>query len=131
MLHSLILLADGQTNAQPWWFPMLLPAGIIFIGYFLLWRPMRRQEADRQALLTSLKKNDKVITSAGIYGTVLAVAEKEDEVTIRVDDNVKLKVIKGSIARNLTNEEAWKAAQQKGATAKPAATDAVTTAPKT
>jgi preprotein translocase subunit YajC len=132
MLHSLILLAEGQNAAQPWWFPLLLPAGIVFIGYFLLWRPMRRQESDRQALLTSLKKNDKVITSAGIYGTVVSVAEKEDEVVVRVDDNVKLKMIKASIARNLTNEEAWKAAQQKGAPAKPAASDtAVTTAPKT
>ena len=47
----------------------------------------RKQE--RQALLTSIKKNDKVITHAGIYGTVVAVSEKEDEIMVKIDDNVR------------------------------------------
>jgi preprotein translocase subunit YajC len=131
MFHLLMLLADNPPpqNQTPSWFLMMLPAGFILI-YLLIMRPRRGDE--RQALLTSLKKNDKIITTAGIYGTVVAVAEKEDEVTVRVDDNVKLKMLKASIARNLTNEETLKAAQQKGA-AKPAApaTTAVTTTPKT
>jgi preprotein translocase subunit YajC len=135
MFHLLMLLADNPPpqNPTPWWYQMVLPAGFVFILYFLIMRP-RRGEADRQAFLTGLKKNDKIITTAGIYGTVVAVAEKEDEVTVRVDDNVKLKMLKSAIARNLTNEEAFKAAQAKGA-AKPAApatdTTAVTTTPKT
>jgi preprotein translocase YajC subunit len=72
---------------------------------------MRRQEQERQALLTNIKKNDKVITSAGIYGTVISVAEKEDEIVVKVDDNVRLKMVKNSILRNLTNEEAAKEAE--------------------
>ena len=102
----------GGGDGGSFWtmlFP-LLPIAILF--YFLLMRPMRRQEAERQALLTSLKKNDKVITIGGIYGSVVSVAEKEDEVVVKVDENVRLKITKSSIARNLTNEETAKAAKE-------------------
>ena len=63
-------------------------------------------------MLTNLKKNDKVITTAGIYGTVISVAEKEDEVVVKVDDNTRLKMLKGAIMRNITNEEDAAKAQQ-------------------
>jgi preprotein translocase subunit YajC len=75
-------------------------------------RPMRRQEQQRQSLVANLKKNDKVVTHSGIIGWVVAVAEKEDEVTIKVDDNVRLKMLKSAIARNVTQEEALKGTGQ-------------------
>ena len=74
-------------------------------------RPMRKQEQEKAALLNQIKKNDKIITHAGIYGTVVAVSDTEDEITVRVDDNVRLKMVKNSILRNLTNEEAAKEAK--------------------
>ena len=113
MFNFLILLAEeAPKGAEPSpAFNWLLPLGILFIFYFVLWRPMRRQDQERTALLKSLKKNDKVITAGGIYGTVVSVAEQEDEVVVKVDDNVRVRMTKGSIARNLTNEEAARAAK--------------------
>ena len=67
-------------------------------------------------MLANLKKNDKVVTAGGIYGTVVSVAEKEDEVVVKVDENVRLRVTKGSITRNLTNEEAARAAKEQKTT---------------
>jgi preprotein translocase subunit YajC len=78
---------------------------IMLVGYLLLVRPMKRQEADRQAMAKNLRKNDKVLTTAGIYGTVITASETEDEVVVKVDDNTRLRMLKGSIARNLTREE--------------------------
>ncbi len=52
-----------------------------------------------------MKKNDKVITHAGIYGKVIAVTEKEDEIVVEIDDKVRVKMVKNAILRNLTNEE--------------------------
>ena len=72
---------------------------------------MRRQEQRRKAMVSDLKKNDKVLTTAGIYGTVVAVSDTEDEVTVKVDENVRLKMAKGSIGRNISREE--EAKQQK------------------
>lgn len=114
MWHALILLAeDAPKPPAPFMFEMLLPIGLVFLFLMVVVWPAQRQEKKaREALLTNLKKNDKVITTSGIYGTVVSVAEKEDEVTVKVDDNVRLKMLKSSIARNLTNEEAAKAAAE-------------------
>ena len=60
-------------------------------------------------MVSSLEKGDKVLTAAGIYGTVITVSETEDEVTLKVDDNTRLRMIKGSITRNISKEEAAKA----------------------
>jgi preprotein translocase subunit YajC len=116
MYTALILLADDPPNpsaANPLSNPIFLIVGLFFLFWLLVLRPMsRRQQQERDALVSNLKKNDKVITTAGIIGTVISVAEKEDEVVVKVDDNCRLRMIKGSIARNLTNEEAAKAAKE-------------------
>ena len=128
----LVLLADASSGGQP---PAgQQPAGGLFdnpmmfllicalpLIYIFFLRPMRKQEQDRQALLNAIKKDDKVITHAGIYGTVISVAEKEDEIVVKVADNVRLKMVKNSIMRNLTNEEAAKEAEAAKKAAKLAA----------
>jgi preprotein translocase subunit YajC len=52
-------------------------------------------------MISALRKNDKVLTSAGIYGTVVSVDDKEDRVMVRIDDDrgVKVAFSKASIVR--------------------------------
>ena len=126
MWYSLVLLwAEGeqQRPAGEGLYGMLLPLGLLFLFYFVLWRPMRKQDQERKALLSSLKKNDEVVTTSGIYGTVVSVSETEDEMTVKVADNVKMRMLKSGVARNLTNEKA--AREAKGAST------AITTGPST
>ena len=108
MLFALMLLADGEQGGAPAWTPFLMLLPMVLVFYLFVMRPAKRQEAQRQALVNALKKNDKVLTSSGIIGTVVSISEKEDEVTVRVDDNCKLRMLKSSINRNLTQEEAAK-----------------------
>jgi preprotein translocase subunit YajC len=107
MLFAFLTLLAEEAPKQPaspyeglaGFVPLIL---IMIVGYLLLIRgPMKRQEAERNALLASLKKNDKVLTTGGIYGTIVSVSDKEDEVTVKVDDNVRLRMTKGSIARKI------------------------------
>jgi preprotein translocase subunit YajC len=98
--------AQGQGGGAPLWSSFIWFLPILFILYFVMIRPQRRQEQTQKALIAGLKKNDKVQTIGGIIGTVVSVAEKEDEVVIRVDDNSRLRMIKSSIARNLRQKTA-------------------------
>jgi preprotein translocase subunit YajC len=115
MWHQLLLLANDPPAAEPapgggrtgWEFlPMIGAIAILF--YFTMIRPMRRQEKEQQTLLGSLKKGDKVLTRGGILGTIVAVSETENEVTVKVDENVRLKLVKEGVLRNLSAEEAAK-----------------------
>ena len=75
----------------------LLPIILIFvIFYFLLIKPQKKQQDEHKKMVASLKKNDEVITAGGIHGTIVNV--KEHTVTLKVDDNVKVEVQKGSIS---------------------------------
>jgi preprotein translocase subunit YajC len=118
-LHLLFAQGDGAAQ-QPGsslftFLPMIL---LMVFAYFLLLRPANRQRKEQQAMLASLKKNDKVITSGGLIGIVSGI--KDDEVTLKVDDssNVRLRVTKGSVVRVVREEEAAK--EQKDGVAKSA-----------
>ncbi|MBI5123945.1 MAG: preprotein translocase subunit YajC [Candidatus Omnitrophica bacterium] len=75
----------------------LMPIILIFvIFYFLLIRPQKKTQDEHKKMTQNLKKNDEVITSGGIHGTIMNV--KDTTVTLRVDDNVKLEVQKNSIS---------------------------------
>lgn len=75
----------------------LMPAVlIIIIFYFLLIRPQKKAQQEHKKMLESLKKNDEIITSGGIHGTIANV--KDGTVTLKVDDNVKIEIQKSSIS---------------------------------
>lgn len=76
----------------------LLPIAIIFIiFYFLLIRPQKKSQREHQDMLQKLSKNDEVITSGGIFGTVVSI--QDDVVTLRVEKETKIKVKKGSVSK--------------------------------
>jgi preprotein translocase subunit YajC len=76
----------------------LMPIILIFvIFYFLLIRPQKKAQDDHKKMIAGLKKNDEVVTSGGIHGTIVNV--KDAAVTLKVDDNVKIDVEKSCVAR--------------------------------
>jgi len=77
---------------------MLLPFILMFVVmYFLILRPQKKKERERKALLSRVKKNDRVVTAGGIHG--LITSARENEVILRVDDakDVKIKVDRSAI----------------------------------
>ena len=83
------------------WSTVLLLVPIPFLFYFILIRPQQQQEHKRRSMIDTLKKNDKVITTGGLYGTVISVDPKQNKVVLRVDDErgVKLAFTRASVAR--------------------------------
>ncbi len=69
---------------------------IIVIFYFLIIRPQQKRQKERQKLLESVKKGDKVVTAGGMHGVVEAVEDKT--VLVKIAENVKVKMEKSSIS---------------------------------
>jgi preprotein translocase subunit YajC len=90
----------GLTSMLTLFLPILL------VFYLLIVMPQRKEQAKRTAMLSNLKKNDRVLTAGGIYGVVANVRPEADEVTLKVDEgsNTKIRVTLGSIARVLAEE---------------------------
>lgn len=74
-----------------------LMIGMFAIMYFLIIRPQQKQRRDRENLLRAIKKGDRVVTTGGLYGTVVGLSEHT--VTLKVADQVKLDFERGSIGR--------------------------------
>ncbi len=84
---------------------LLLLSAILFI--FLVLRPQQKQMREQQARLAGLKKNDRVVTSGGIHGTVVQVSSDEPTVTLRIDENsgARMTVNKDAITAILTPDD--------------------------
>jgi preprotein translocase subunit YajC len=67
------------------------------IAWFLLIKPQRRAQQQHLTMLSSLKRNDEVMTEGGIIGTIVHMAE--DRVTIRTGENTRIVVARGKISR--------------------------------
>ena len=94
----------GQQAGSP--LVSLMPIIIIFvIFYFLLIRPQRKSQEDHRKMVSGLKKNDEVITTGGVHGTIINV--KENSVVLKIDDNVKVEVQKVAIATLKKSRQAY------------------------
>jgi preprotein translocase subunit YajC len=107
MFSLLMLFAEGEApqGGQSPSGSLLIYVLPLMLLWLLFFRPGARGDKQRQKFLSELKKNDKIVTIGGIVGSVVSVSDTEDEVIIKVDDNTRLKMIKSSIQRNLSQEE--------------------------
>jgi preprotein translocase subunit YajC len=99
---GILILAQAGDPAQapPSW-SMYLPFVIMGMMLLMFFRASSKQKKELQNALASIKKNDKVVTSGGIIGVVVAVKDDEDEVTLKVDDttNSRIRVLKSSVVK--------------------------------
>jgi len=88
-------MPQGQAAVNP--VLNMVPLALIFVVfYFLLIRPQKTRDKEHKKTLAGLNKNDEVVTSSGIHGTIVNVKEKT--VILRVDENVKIEIEKNCVA---------------------------------
>jgi len=73
--------------------PLILIFGVF---YFLLIRPQQQKAKEQRLMIANLKRNDEVITTGGLYGKVVALADKV--VTLEIAPNVRVRVDRQQIA---------------------------------
>ena len=82
-----------------------LPLILIFgVFYILLIRPQQKKVKEHKAMVESLKKGDKVVTSGGITGTISRVIDN-DKVEVEIADNVTVEIIRGTGIQSLMNSQ--------------------------
>ena len=82
-----------------------IPLILIFvIFYFFLIRPQQKKVKEHKAMVESLKKGDKVVTSGGITGTISRVIDN-DKVEVEIADNVTVEVVRGTGIQSLMNSQ--------------------------
>ncbi|MCB4792717.1 MAG: preprotein translocase subunit YajC [Elusimicrobia bacterium] len=92
--------AQSPQSALGSFFPLIV---IFIIFYFLLIRPQQKKAKEHQAMLNALKKDDKVITSGGMYGVVSSV--KGEIVELKIAEGVKVNMTKSSITTIITHDQ--------------------------
>src|SRR5207302_4121275 len=96
-----------QSGGTPSWIGIAPLIFIFAIFYFLLIMPQQRRQKKWQAMLGELKTGDRVVTSGGLRGIIIAL--KDDYVHLRVPrTNLRLEVSRASIVSVSTPEEAAK-----------------------
>lgn len=99
--HAMGTTGGGEGGAAGGGSGMLIMLVAIFaIFYFLMIRPESKRRKERQQMIDSLARHDKIVTIGGLYGEVLDV--HEDRVVLKVAENVKVEVAKTAVSAKRT-----------------------------
>jgi preprotein translocase subunit YajC len=107
LFESVPLLFAQDAGSSSILSMVLIFLPILFVVYFLIILPQQQQDKKRRLMVENLKKNDKVLTTGGIYATVISIDGSHDRVVLRVDDErgVKMTFTKSSVARVLESAD--------------------------
>ncbi|MBN1577478.1 MAG: preprotein translocase subunit YajC [Chitinispirillaceae bacterium] len=112
---SPLFLALGQTDskqASPTaGFGSLLPMMLVMFAvvYFLMIRPEQKKQKQRQAMLQAVKKGDRVLTTAGILGTVGTV--KDTTIMVKIAENTVVEFTKSAVTTVVNKDGSEKQAE--------------------
>ena len=78
---------------------------MLFAMIAMTWLSGRKEKKQRLAWMSGLKKNDRIITKAGIYGTITSM--KDDSVVIKIDDDkgTKMTITKESVSHSVPDKK--------------------------
>jgi len=109
LITTILILAEGeaaQQQPQGGFWVFLFPMLIIVTLFYFMESPRRREQSRRDQMLKNMKKNDRVATIGGILGTVVNISTDGKEVTLKVDDNTRIRFKRTAIAEVFSEEPA-------------------------
>jgi preprotein translocase subunit YajC len=104
--------AAGSAGGIAGGIESFLPLVLIFVVfYFLLIRPQQKRAKQHKELLAQLRRGDRIVTGAGIYGTITKVVS-EQEVVVEIAEGVRVRMVRASIQDILSKTEPVAAAKE-------------------
>ena len=94
--ESIAYAQSSSPEANPFvsFVPLIL---IVIVFWFFLIRPQQKKQKAHQRMISNLKKGDKILTSGGIFGTIIKVSE--DRMTVEIAEKVKVSVERNQVSR--------------------------------
>ena len=89
--------AEGPSGFEQMLHMVALLSITVGIVYFMIIRPQKKRQKETEAMLGSIRKGDRVLTTGGLYGTV--IGSKDDIVVLKVSEDVKMEFSKQSIVQ--------------------------------
>ena len=98
-----ILAQDGQAGSSV--VGLALPLLMIVGFYFLLIRPQRSRQRAQKAVLASLEVGDEVMTSGGIFGTIVEIDEDEGVLTVEIAPGTRVRMLRQGISQRFVEDD--------------------------
>jgi preprotein translocase subunit YajC len=99
-------LAAATTSSSGGGLVTLAPLLLMgVVGYFLLIRPQQRRVRAQQTLQRSVEEGDEVLTTSGIYATVVEIDDDDGTVVLEIAPGMQIKAVRGAIAQRITEDE--------------------------
>jgi preprotein translocase subunit YajC len=100
------ILAQEQQGGNPLvaFLPLILIGGVF---YFLLIRPQQRRAKAQQALVRSAEVGDEIVTTSGIFGTILDIDEDDDVLIVEIAPGTRIRMVRAGIGRRITEDDEY------------------------
>jgi preprotein translocase subunit YajC len=94
VVGSVFAMGSAPDGVSPW--VQFVPFAIVLaIFYFIILLPTKRKQQKVSQFLESLKVNDRIVTTGGIYGQITRLGEQS--VQVQIADKVRIEVAKAAI----------------------------------
>jgi preprotein translocase subunit YajC len=75
--------------------------------YFVLIRPQRARQRAQQALLRTLEVGDEVMTTGGIFGTIVAIDEEEGILTVEIAPGTQVRMLRQGVSQRFIEDDSF------------------------
>lgn len=100
--HVLLAQADGGGGSTLGLLVPLVLMGVLF--YFLLIRPQQRRARAQRDLISSVEVGDEIMTAGGILGTVTAMDDDDELLTVEIAPGTRIRVVKRAVSQRFVEE---------------------------
>lgn len=105
MVFQVLAQSDSGSSSGSSLISLALPLLMIVGFYFLLIRPQRSRQRAQQSLLASLEVGDEVMTTGGIFGSIIEIDEDEGVVTVEIAPGTRVRMLRQGIAQRFVEDE--------------------------
>ncbi|MEI6895707.1 MAG: preprotein translocase subunit YajC [Colwellia sp.] len=90
--------AAGAPTASGGGFEMMIMLAVFgLVFYFMIYRPQAKRVKEQKGLMSSLAKNDEVLTQGGIVGKIVKVSDEKDFIVVSISEGIEIIVQKGAV----------------------------------